>query len=132
MDTYFLKFLQRIEFLSPPDLQTPHGTFPVSSFSLPPWYLQCMVFLFCKLTLKPSVTYPGIFWGDRFQQGDVMLPYWSRAKPWWGPGSKTPRSSKHLVLWNQLLLIKMCPPQPVMKLIQRTFFQKSCQKSSLK
>ena len=45
-----------------------------------------------------AVTYPKIFWGDRFQQGvwrgAVMHPYGSRAKPWWRPGGKASRSSK--------------------------------------
>ena len=52
-----------------------------------------------------------------FGGGSVMLPCGFSAKPWWGPGSKTPRSSKDLVLWKYLLLIKICPPKPVMKLI---------------
>ena len=51
-------------------------------------------------------------------------PLWSGAKPWWRPGSKDPRSFKDLVLWNHLLLIKIYPPQPVMKLIQHVFFSK--------
>ena len=36
-----------------------------------------------------------------------------------GPGGKAPRSSKNLVLWNHLLLIKIYPQQPVMKQNQR-------------
>ena len=35
--------------------------------------------------------------------------------------SRIPGSSKDLVLWNYLLLIKIYPPQPVMKVIQRIF-----------
>ena len=38
-----------------------------------------------------------------------------------GPGGKPPRSSKDLVLWNHLLLIKLYLPQPVMELIQSLF-----------
>ena len=35
--------------------------------------------------------------------------------------SRIPGSSKDLVLWNYLLLIKIYPPPPVMKVIQRIF-----------
>ena len=53
-------------------------------------------------------------------------PDWSRTKPWWGTRvGKVPVISKNLVLWNHLLLIKIYPPQPLMKLIQSLFFQKS-------
>ena len=51
----------------------------------------------------------------------VKPPYGSPYKSWWRPGGKAPGSSKDLVLWNQLLLIKMYSPQPVMKLIQHIF-----------
>ena len=54
--------------------------------------------------------------------GAVMPPYGSRAKPCREPGSKAPRNFKDLVLWNHLLLIKIHPPQPVVKLIQHIFF----------
>ena len=55
--------------------------------------------------------------------GGVMPHNGSRAKSWWGPGSKAPESSNDLVLWDRLLLIKAYPPQPVMKLIQHIFFK---------
>ena len=45
---------------------------------------------------------------------------------------KAPKCSKDLFLWHHLLLIKIYPPQPVMKLIQYFFFQKFCLNSSLK
>ena len=60
---------------------------------------------------------------ERRGEGAVLPRYGSRAKPWWGPGSKAPRSSNDLVLWNHLLLIKIYPPHPVMKLIQHIFFK---------
>ena len=53
----------------------------------------------------------------------VMPPCGFMAKPWWWPDSKVPGSSKGLVLWNHLLLIKMYPSQPVMKLVQHIFFK---------
>ena len=73
-----------------------------------------------------TVTYPEFFWGERFQRVGVeavMPPYVSRAKPWWGPGGKAPEISKDLVLWNHLLLIKLYPPLPMIKLIQCIFFK---------
>ena len=53
-----------------------------------------------------SVMHPAILGGDWFQHGVLV---------------KAPRSSKDFVLWNQLLLIKIYLPQPVMKLIQHIF-----------
>ena len=64
----------------------------------------------------------GVFWGGG-RGGAVMPPYGSRAKPWWGPGGKATGSPKNLVLRNHLLLIKIYPSQPVMKLIQCIFFK---------
>ena len=51
-----------------------------------------------------------------------MPLYGCRAKPWWGPCNKAPGGSKDLVLWDHLLLIKIYPQQPVMKLIEQFFF----------
>ena len=53
----------------------------------------------------------------------AMPPCGFMAKPWWWPDSKAPGSSKDLVLWNHLLLIKIYPSQPVMKLVQHIFFK---------
>ena len=53
--------------------------------------------------------------------GDCDAPLWVYAKLWLGPGGKAPGNSKDLVLWNHFLLIKIYPPQPVMKLIQHFF-----------
>ena len=53
----------------------------------------------------------------------VMPLHGSRAKFWWGTGDKALRNFEDLVLSNQLLLIKIYPLQPVMKLIQRIFFK---------
>ena len=74
------------------------------------------------------MTYPKIFWRDRFHQGvwrggeAVIPPYGSRANPFWGPEGKAPGSSKDLALWNHLLLIQIYLPQPVMKLVQHNLF----------
>ena len=54
-------------------------------------------------------------------RGAVMPLYGCRAKPWWGPCNKAPGGSKDLVLWDHLLLIKIYPQQPVMKLIFADF-----------
>ena len=74
-----------------------------------------------------TVTYPEIFLENQFQQGGgwgdqaVMAPYGSKAQKalvgttwqssWKFQGFSTPK----------LLLIKIYPPQPVMKLIQGIF-----------
>ena len=69
-------------------------------------------------------------------EGFAMLPYGSKEKPWCRPGSKAPRRSKSLELWDHLLkytMIKIYPSQSVIKLILFFFFfQKSCLNSSLK
>ena len=74
---------------------------------------------------------PILFEETKFSSGlgveGLMSPYGSRAKPWSErPGDKAPGSSKDLVLWNHLFLVKIYPMQPVIKLIQHSFFQISC------
>ena len=67
------------------------------------------------------VTYPEFFLGRTISVGDLggalMLPHGSRAKPWWGTCVKAPRGPKDSILWNHLLLLKIYPQQPAMKLI---------------
>ena len=56
-------------------------------------------------------------------EGTVMPPTKSSGKSLGGgPRSKAPGNYKNLVLQNHLLLIKIYPPQSVMKLIQHVFF----------
>ena len=67
-----------------------------------------------------------LMYSEQFQQGfffwRVGLPTMGpRQSPGEGPGRKGPKSLKDLVLWNHLLLIKIYPPQTVMKLIQHLF-----------
>ena len=102
---------------------------------LNPWIKQN-----CKKNLKTfrkqywMQQWPDIFWGDRFQQ-KIWERGWAGGAlsyPLMGPGQspdddkaaklpETPISSKDLVLWNHKLLIKIYPPQPVIKLIQHIF-----------
>ena len=58
--------------------------------------------LLCKKLFSDISDISRDFLGDQFQkgvgrEGVVMPPYGSRAKSWWGPGSKVSRSSKDLV-----------------------------------
>ena len=67
---------------------------------------------------RNTVMYPKCLGGDQFQLG-----IWGRVMQPYGSGSKTPGSFKDLVLWNNLLLIKIYPPQLVMELIPHIFFK---------
>ena len=55
-------------------------------------------------------------------KGGLMPPLWVQGKSLVGrPGTKAPGSSKNLVLWNHLLLIKIYPPKPVLRLVQHIY-----------
>ena len=74
------------------------------------------------------------FLGRSISTGGLGWMWYALIDPEQSPGEdrKLQGGFKDLVLWNNLLLIKIYPPRPVMKLIQRIFFQKPCPNSSLK
>ena len=70
---------------------------------------------------------------SRWFEGSFDTPDGFSTKPWWGTTvGKVPVSSKDLLIWNHLLLIKIYSQQPLIKLIQHPFFQKSCLTSDSK
>ena len=78
------------------------------------------------ILIMESVTYPDIFGGDRFQQGvwegGCSVPLWVQGKAQVGTRWQNSRKLHGFSTLNHLLLIKIYPSQPVMKLIQRIFF----------
>ena len=81
-----------------------------------------------KIELNPysecfSVTYPDTFWGDQFQQG-----VWEGVIPPSGSGKALVGETRREHSWKlqgfstlKSLLVRIYPPQSVMKLIQHTY-----------